>query len=69
VNDTPFKLTVVKEGSQSFSETCIYSPYCIFGVETGKEWDCECKKWQYGGDENIEGAWKILMLLQEISQD
>lgn len=67
VSDIPYKVTIYKEGSQTFGETCIYTPYCLWGVVTSQEWDCDCKKWQYGKDNAVKGAVDILILLQRIS--
>lgn len=67
VRDTPYKITFYQEGSQAFGETCIYTPYCLWGVETSREWDCECRKWQYGSDNAAKGAMEIMMLLNKIS--
>ena len=63
---TDYYVTVYQEGSQSFGQTCIYSPYCLWGVQTSIEWDCDCRKWQYGTDNATKGAIDIMRLLQSI---
>ncbi len=69
VKDAPYKITFYKEGTQAFGETCMYTPYCLWGVETSREWDCECRKWQYGSDNVVKGAMEILLMLQKVSNN
>ena len=68
VSDTQYKVTIYQEGSQSFGETCIVTPYCLLGVITNREWDCECRKWKYGADNLSVGAADFMRILQAISQ-
>jgi carbon starvation protein CstA len=68
VSNTDYYVTVYQEGSQTFGETCIYSPYCLWGIQTSIEWDCDCKKWQYNKDNAAKGAVDILRMLQTVSR-
>jgi len=69
VRNRDYKISFYKEGSRTYGETCIYSPYCFLGVVTSEEWDCACRKWQYGSDETIKDALEIFLLLKKISDN
>lgn len=68
VSNTSYKVSVYQEGSQTYGETCILTPYCLFGIVTSQEWDCNCRKWQYENDTSLKGAIDLLIFLQKISQ-
>lgn len=58
---TSYQVDITREGSKSMAKPCIYTPYCAFGIETGHEWDCQCKKWQIDPGEVFKVAVEIAL--------
>lgn len=58
---TSYQVDITKEGSKSMAKPCIYTPYCAFGIETGHEWDCKCKKHQFDPTEVFKVGVEIVL--------